>query len=67
MGGPTLGGTKLVLVVDALWKMVFGAGFLTVDSPASAKLLPDAERWKVGCCRRPGARDMRDPEVERAW
>jgi hypothetical protein len=33
---------------------------LTVESPISAKLLPDEDRWKTGCCGRPyvGARDV---------
>lgn len=33
----------------------------------SARLLPEDERWKTGWLGRPGARDMREPEVERAW
>lgn len=33
----------------------------------SARLPPEDERWKIGCDGRPGASDMRDPDVERAW
>jgi len=39
----------------------------TEAKPRSARLLPDDERWNIGWLGRPGARDMREPEVERAW
>lgn len=37
------------------------------NPPMLARLSPEEERWKMGWLGRPGARDMRDPEVERAW
>ena len=39
----------------------------TVDIPISARLLPEEERWKMGWFGRPGASDILEPEVERAW
>ena len=38
--------------------------------PRSARLPPDEERWKAGCCGgggRLGASDMRDEDWERPW
>lgn len=29
--------------------------------------MPDEERWNTGWLGRPGASDMREPDVERAW
>jgi hypothetical protein len=37
------------------------------DWKPSARFVPDEERWKTGWLGRPGARDMRDPDCERAW
>jgi hypothetical protein len=35
--------------------------------PMAARSLPEDERWKTGCEGRPGARDMREPDVVRTW
>jgi len=40
-------------------------GLWTVERPISARLFPDDDRWKIGWFGRPGARDMREPDVER--
>jgi hypothetical protein len=42
-------------------------GRWTVEKAISAKLPPDDDRWKLGCAGLLGARDMREPEVVRAW
>ena len=35
--------------------------------PVSARFVPDDERWKIGWLGRPGARDILEPDCERAW
>jgi hypothetical protein len=40
---------------------------LTEERPASARLVPDEERWKSGWLGRDMASDCRDPDMERAW
>lgn len=40
---------------------------LTDDMPASARFVPEEDRWKRGWFGRGGARDARDPEMERTW
>jgi hypothetical protein len=40
---------------------------LTEDIPISAKLLPEDDRWNIGWLGRGGARDARDPDMERTW
>ena len=42
-------------------------GRCTVEKPKLARLSPDDERWKTGCDGRPGASDMREPDVVRTW
>ena len=42
-------------------------GRCTVEKPICARFSPDEERWKLGCAGRPGASDMREPDVLRAW
>lgn len=41
--------------------------FRWADWDPSARFVPDEERWKIGWLGRPGARDMREPDCERAW
>jgi hypothetical protein len=33
----------------------------------SARFVPDDERWNCGWFGRDGAREARDPEIERPW
>jgi hypothetical protein len=40
---------------------------LTEDIPISAKLLPEDDRWNKGWFGRGGAREARDPDIDRAW
>ena len=40
---------------------------LTEDIPRSAKFAPDDDRWNRGWFGRGGARDCRDPDIDRAW
>jgi hypothetical protein len=37
----------------------------TVENPISARLPAEEDLWKFGCEGRPGASDMREPDVER--
>jgi hypothetical protein len=37
------------------------------DWKPSARFVPDDERWKSGWLGRPGARDILEPDCERAW
>lgn len=39
----------------------------TEDIPISAKLFPDDDRWNRGWFGLGGARDARDPDIERTW
>ena len=32
-----------------------------------ARFSPEDDRWNMGCAGRPGARDIREPEVVRTW
>lgn len=72
MGGWTRGvmalpGAKLILPIEATFPNMFEEVRCTVDGrPRSARLLPDEDRWKEGCCGRLGASDIRDEETERA-
>lgn len=41
--------------------------FRCTDWNPSARFVPEEERWKSGWLGRPGARDILDPDCERAW
>ena len=45
-----------MLLVECRW---------TDWKPISARLLPEDERWNMGCAGRPAASDMREPDWER--
>lgn len=57
-----LTGAKLFLLLANMFCVL---GRWTVENPAISP--PDDERSNMGCEGRPGASDMRDPDVERAW
>lgn len=59
-------GAKLFLP-PVLAKKFCVLGRCTVEKPIPAKLSPEEDRWNMGCAGRPGASDILDPEVERAW
>ncbi len=40
---------------------------LTDESPMSARLVPDDERWKMGWLGRDSASVCLDPDMDRAW
>jgi hypothetical protein len=40
-------------------------GRCTVEKPISARVVPDEDRWKMGCAGLLGLSDMRDPETVR--
>lgn len=64
--GVLVTGAKLFLP-PVLAKKFCVLGRCTVENPIPAKLSPDDDRWNIGCAGRPGASDIRDPDVERAW
>lgn len=57
-------GAKLFLP-PVLARKLAVLGLCTVEKPISARLPPEDDRWKFGWDGRPGASDMRDPDVER--
>lgn len=59
-------GAKLFLP-PVLAKKFWVLGRWTVEKPMAAKLSPDEDLWNMGWDGRPGASDIRDPEVDRAW
>ena len=65
MGAAALPGAKLFRPVLTLAKMLLVEARFAVDIGLS-KFPLEEERWNIGCCGLPGARDMRDPDAERA-
>ncbi len=67
-GVMTLPGAQLILDTDVAFPKILDEELrCTVDGrPRSARLVPEEERWKLGCWGLLGARDMREEETERA-